>query len=68
MRTTKCILEVDFAQNIGCHGNTPRDRKNNLRSFIYGQSSTNAANFMKIGHIEVEIVGETKITKNILKI
>jgi len=42
--------------------------KNNFRSFIYGQSSTNAANFMKIGHIEVEIVGETKITKNIFKI
>jgi len=35
--------------------------------FIYGQSSTIPANFVKIGPVDVEI-GLTEITKNILKI
>ena len=39
--------------------------KNNFRSFIYGQSSTNPADFMKIGLVDVELVGLTEITKNI---
>ena len=32
--------------------------KNNSRSFIYGQSSTNPANFVKIGSVDVEIIGD----------
>jgi len=39
------------------------DRKNNFRSFIYGQSSTNPTNFAKIGPVDVEIIGMTEITK-----
>ena len=34
-----------------------RDRKNNFRSFVDGQSSTVAANFVKIGLADVEIIG-----------
>jgi len=42
--------------------------KNNFRSFIYGQSSsTNLANFVKIGPVDVEIIGLTEITKNDVK-
>jgi len=40
-------------------------KKNNFWSFIYGQSSTNPADFMKIGLVDVELVGLTEITKNI---
>jgi len=58
-------LEVDFAHKIGCHDNVPRGIEiNNFRSFIYGQSSTNPANFVKIGPLDVEIIGLTEITKN----
>jgi len=39
-----------------------RDRKK-FRSFICGQSSTNRANFVKIGLEDVEIIGLTEITK-----
>jgi len=42
--------------------------KNNYGSFICGQSSTNPANFVKIDLIDAEIIGVTKVTKNILKI
>jgi len=41
--------------------------KNNFRSLIYGQSSTIPANFVKIGLVDVEIIGLKKITKNIIK-
>jgi len=37
------------------------DRKNNVRPFIYGQSSHNSANFVKIGPVDVEIIGLTEI-------
>jgi len=37
-------------------------------SFIYGQSSTNSANFVKIGSVDVDIIGLTEITKNNSKI
>jgi len=33
--------------------------------FTYGQSSTKPANFVKIGLVDVEIIGLTEITKNI---
>jgi len=33
-----------------------------FRPFIYGQSSTNPANFVKIGPVDVEIIGLTEIT------
>jgi len=57
-------LEADFVHQIGCHGNVPRGiEKNNFRSFIYGQSSNNSANFAKIGPVDVEIIGLTEITK-----
>jgi len=41
------------------------DRKNNFRSFIYGRRSSNRANFVKIGLVDVEIhvIGLTKIIK-----
>jgi len=42
--------------------------KNNFRLFIYSQSSTNPANFVKIGPVDVETIGLTEITKNIKKI
>jgi len=52
---------VDFAQKkIGCHCNV--DQKI-TSSFIYGQSSTDLANFVKIGPVDVEIIGLTEITK-----
>jgi len=43
-------------------------RKNNFKSFIYGQSSTNPANFVNIGPVDVEIIGLTEVTKIFLKI
>jgi len=43
--------------------------KNSIRSFIYGQSSTKAANFVKVGPVDVEIIGLTltEITKIFFK-
>ena len=35
--------------------------------FIYGQSSTIRANFVNIGPVDVEIIGLTDITKNVMK-
>jgi len=62
----KVVLEVYSAHKIGCHGNVPWGiEKNNLRSFIYGQSSTNPAMFVKIIPVDVEINGLAEITKNI---
>ena len=56
-------MQVDFAHRIGCHGNVPQEiEKNNFRSFIYGRSSSNPANFVKIGPVDVEIIGLTEIT------
>ena len=42
-------------------------KKNNFNSFIYGQNSTNPANFVKIDPVDVEIISLTEITKNIFK-
>jgi len=43
-------MEVDFTHKIGCHGNVPCGiEKNNFRSCVDGLSSTNSANFVKIG-------------------
>jgi len=61
-------MEVDFVQKIGCHaGSVPRgiDKKNNVRSFIYGQRSTSRAYFVKIGPVDVEIIGVKEITNNV---
>jgi len=41
-----------------------RDRKTNFRSFIYSQSSTNPADRVKIGPVNVDIIGLTEIVKN----
>ena len=38
-------------------------KKNNFRPLIYGQSSTNPENFVKIGLVDVEITGLTEIIK-----
>jgi len=38
--------------------------KNNFRSFIYAQRSTNPANFVKIGPVDVEVIGLREITEN----
>jgi len=59
VRTTRCVLEVEFAHKICCPGNIPWGiEKNDFRSFIYSQSSTNAANFVKIGPVDVELIGD----------
>jgi len=42
-----------------------RSKKNNSRSFIYGQWSTNPANFVKNGPVDIEIIGLTEITENL---
>jgi len=39
--------------------------KNNSRSFIYGESSANPANVVKIGPVDVEIIDLAEIAKNI---
>jgi len=39
------------------------DRKNNFRLIIYSQTSTNNENLAKIGSVEFEIIGLTKIVK-----
>jgi len=36
--------------------------------FIYGQSFTNPANFVKIGPVDVEIIGLIEITENTKKL
>jgi len=41
--------------------------KTNFRSFINRHSSTNPANLVKIGHVDVEIIGLTEIVKKIKK-
>jgi len=38
--------------------------KNNFRLFIYDQSSTDAASFVNIGLVHVDITGLTEITNN----
>jgi len=40
-----------------------RNRKTYLGSFIYSQSSTNPANSVKIGLVDVEIIGLMEIVK-----
>jgi len=52
---------------ICCHGNVLFEgSKNNFRWFIYGQSSTIPANFVKIGPVDVE-TGLTKVAKTFFK-
>jgi len=49
---------------IGCHGNRQcpsRNRKTNFSSFIYSHGSIIPADFVKIGLIDVEIIGLTEI-------
>jgi len=41
--------------------------KNNFRLFIYKQSSTIPANFVKIGQVDVEIIGLKEITERYIK-
>jgi len=67
MRTTRWRIEVDFANELGCHGNVSWGiEKNNLRSFIYDKRATNRANFVKIGPVDAEIIGPTKPLKKYL--
>ena len=42
-------------------------KKSSFRSFIYGQSSTNPANFVKIGPADIEMIGLTEITNEYFK-
>jgi len=44
-----------------------RAKKNNFRFFIYGKRSTNHANFVKIGAVDVEIISLKEITNMFLK-
>ena len=61
--TTMCGLGLDLVHKIGCHGNvTGRIAK--LRSLIYIHSSTNTANLVKVGLVDVEIIGLTEVVKN----
>jgi len=62
MRTTRPVLDVDFATKLVATATSLEGSKNNFRLFIYGQSSTNHANFVKIGPVDVEIIGLTEIT------
>ena len=39
------------------------DGRNKFRSFVYGQSSTNPAKFVKIGPVDVDIIGLAEIAK-----
>ena len=57
-------MDVDFAHRIGCRGNVPWGIEKITTLFIDGHSSTNPINFMKMGLVDVEIIGLTKITKN----
>jgi len=59
----RCVLEVGLVATQ----RPLRDRKNN-QSFIYGQSSTNPTNVMKIGPVDVEISDLTEIAKIYFKI
>ena len=38
-------------------------KKNSFRSIIYGERSTIPANFVKIGPVDVEIIGLTEINR-----
>ena len=40
-----------------------RDQKTNFRSFVHSPSSTNPANWVKIGPVDVEIIRLTEIVK-----
>jgi len=58
------VTDKNSQQKIGCHGNVSWGiEKNNSRLFIYGQISTISANFVKIGLVDVEIIGLKEITK-----
>jgi len=59
IQSTKSLLP--WQQPLG-------NQKNNFRSFIYGQSSTVPANFVKIGLVDVEIMGLKEITEKYLNI
>jgi len=61
VRNTRRVLEVDFA--LATATSLEGSKKKITRSFIYGQSSTSPANFVKIGQVDVEIIGLTEITK-----
>jgi len=63
MPLTACGLEVVFPTKLVATATSLEGSKNNLRSFIYCQSSTNAANFVTIGLVDVEIIGLTEISK-----
>ena len=65
MQTTRCGMEVDFGQNklVITTATFVEGSKNNFSSFINGQSSTNPAHFVKVGLVDVEIIGLTEITK-----
>jgi len=59
-------MEVDFAHILVAVATSLDGSKkitSVFRSFIYGQSSTNPANFVKIGQVDVEIISLTEITK-----
>jgi len=53
---------MDKAHKIGCHSNHP-EAKTNFRSIIYITSSSNPENLAKIGPVDVEKIGQTKIVK-----
>jgi len=60
MRTTRSILSTKL---VATATSLEESKKNNFNSFVYGESSTNGANFAKIGPVDVEMVGLTEITK-----
>ena len=56
-------MEVDLLTKLVAMATSLEGSKNNLRSFICGESSTGPANFVKIGPVDAEIIGLTEITK-----
>ena len=53
---------VDWVHELGCPNNVLRRKeKINFRPFIYSHSSTNAADLVKNGLVDVEIIGMTEL-------
>jgi len=71
-------MEVDFAHKIDCHGNVPRgiekvtsDRSSTAEFYQMQQwhsimRNQSSANFVKIGLVDVEIIGLTNHQKYFL--
>ena len=65
-RTRLCGLGLDLVHKIRCHSNVPRGIEKltaGRSSILYGHSSTNTANTVKIVTAGVQIIGVREIAK-----